>query len=121
MQITDSQFLGKFLYKCIANNIVFNVQDCHNLARVCNIKLDSDYVERVMFHPKSTNTAEGSPNIFVVSKSILGPSYMHPKGVNPYSVKYNISKIIYDLQLGKQNISPDDKINKIIDYIQLLG
>ena len=52
MQITDSQFLGKFLYKCISNNIVFNVQDCHNLARVCNIKLDSDYVERVMFHPK---------------------------------------------------------------------
>jgi hypothetical protein len=121
MQITDGQFLWKFLYKCITKNIIFSDQDCYNLARACNIKLDSDYVERVMFHPKSTNTAEGSPNVFVVSKSLLGPCYMHPKGVNPRSANYNISKIIYDLQLGKQNISPDDKMNKIIDYIQLLG
>jgi hypothetical protein len=35
--------------------------------------------------------------------------------------KYNISRIIYELQIYKQDLSPKDKLQKVFDYIQLLG
>ena len=41
--------------------------------------------------------------------------------MNPKKTNYNLTKIINDLQLSKQNISPYEKLQKVIDYVTLLG
>ena len=73
------------------------------------------------FNPIGTKTVEGNKTTFVVTKSLLGPCYVHPQGTNPKSIKYNISNIIQELKLSQQNISPREKLKKIINYIELLG
>jgi hypothetical protein len=78
-----------------------------------------NYAMEYLFDTRVTSTA--GDNTFVVTKSLLGPCYVHPKGTNPKSVNYNISKIIQELKLNRQNISPDEKLKKITDYIELLG
>ena len=59
--------------------------------------------------------------IYLSSKSLLGPCYVHPQGTNLKNIKYNISKIIQDLKLDRQNISPNEKLQKVIDYIGFLS
>ena len=78
-----------------------------------------NYAMEHLFDTRVTSAV--GDNASVVTKSLLGPCYVHPQGTNPKSVKYNISKIIQELKLDRQNISPDDKLKKITDYIELLG
>ena len=78
-----------------------------------------NYAMEYLFDTRITNAV--GDNASVVTKSLLGPCYVHPQGTNPKSVKYNISKIIHELKLDRQSISPDEKLKKITDYIELLG
>jgi len=78
-----------------------------------------NYAMQYLFDAKVTSTVGDKTSI--ATKSLLGPCYVHPQGTNPKSVKYNISKIIQELNLANQKISPDEKLKKITDYIELLG
>lgn len=78
-----------------------------------------NYAMEYLFDTRVTSVVGDKTS--VVTKSLLGPCFVHPQGTNPKSVKYNISKIIQELKLDRQNISPDEKLKKITDYIELLG
>jgi hypothetical protein len=119
MNFNNNQSLYNFLVTCITKNITFSDQDYYNFSKACNIKADMNYAMEYLFDTRVTSTA--GDNTSVVTKSLLGPCYVHPKGTNPKSVNYNISKIIQELKLNRQNISPDEKLKKITDYIELLG
>jgi hypothetical protein len=119
MNFNNNQSLYNFLVTCITKNITFSDQDYYNFSKACNIKADMNYAMEYLFDTRVTSTA--GDNTFVVTKSLLGPCYVHPEGTNPKSVNYNISKIIQELKLNRQNISPDEKLKKITDYIELLG
>lgn len=121
MKASSNHILWYFTYACMNNNIVFSDVDFYNFAKACNLDVDVNFARKNFFN---NNLPKSTPNVkktFVSSKSLIGPCYIHSLDVNPKSVKYNISKIINDLQLSKQNISPKDKLQKIFDYIELLG
>lgn len=126
MIFDKNQFLWNFIYVCVAKGVTFSDQDFYNFSRACNIKVDMKYAMQNFFDNDLLKSAKdssiiGSSSSFVMSKSLLGPCYVHPKGTNPNSVNYNISKIIQELKLDRQNISPDGKLKKITDYIELLS
>jgi hypothetical protein len=121
MRFDKNQFLWNFIYVCLTKGITFSDQDFYNFSRACNIKVDMKYAMENFFDNGATKSAIGFPTTFVATKSLLGPCYVHPQDTNPKSVKYNISKIIQDLKLDRHNISPDEKLKKITDYIELLG
>ena len=95
-----------FLNECVLNNLVFTEVDYLNFCKVCN-----ERPEKLNFDIKESN--------YVSYKNLLGPCVFHPKNIT--KSEYNITKIIKDLQLNKQSISPTDKMKKIVDYIKLLG
>ena len=119
MRFDKNQFLWNFIYVCVAKGITFSDRDYYNFSKACNIKADMNYAMECLFDTRVTCGV--GDNASVVTKSLLGPCYVHPQGTNPKSVKYNISKIIQELKLDRQNISPDDKLKKITDYIELLS
>jgi hypothetical protein len=119
MNFNNNQFLYNFIYVCLAKGITFSDQDFYNFSRACNIKVDMKYAMENLFDTRVTCGV--GDNASVVTKSLLGPCYVHPQGTNPKSVKYNISKIIQELKLDRQNISPDEKLKKITAYIEFLG
>lgn len=121
MSFDKNQFLWNFLYTCMSKNITFSDNDFYNFSKACNIKVDMKYAMENFFNNGVTKVTEENKTVFVSSKSLLGPCYIHPQGINPKNVNYNISKIIQELQLGKQNITPNEKLKKITDYIELLG
>lgn len=121
MRFDENEFLCNFIYACLSKEITFSDHDFYNFSRACNIKVDMKYAMENFFDNGALKSAIGSPTTFVASKSLLGPCYVHPQDTNPKSVKYNISKIIHELKLNRQNISPDEKLKKITDYIELLG
>jgi hypothetical protein len=105
----------------MTKKITFSDQDFYNFSKACNIKVDMKYAMENFFDNGAAFGLSGSSTTFVASKSLLGPCYIHPQETNPKSVKYNISKIIQELKLDRQNISPDEKLRKITDYIELLS
>ena len=119
MNFNNNKFLYNFLVTCITKNITFSDRDYYNFSKACNIKADMNYAMEYLFDTRVT-IAVGD-NASIVTKSLLCPCYVHPKGTNQKSVNYNISKIIQELKLDRQNISPDDKLKKITDYIELLS
>ena len=119
MNFNNNQFLYNFLVTCITKNITFSDRDYYNFSKACNIKADMKYAMEYLFDTRVTSAVGG--NTSVVTKSLLGPCYVHPQGTNPKSVTYNISKIIQELKLDRQNISPDEKLRKITVYIEFLG
>ena len=126
MNFNNNQFLWNFIHVCVAKGVTFSDQDFYNFSRACNIKVDMKYAMENFFDNGLLKSAKDSSIIgpsltFVMSKSLLGPCYVHPQGTNPKTVKYNISKIIQELNLANQKITPDEKLKKITDYIELLG
>ena len=119
MNFNNNQSLYNFLVECITKNITFSDRDYYNFSKACNIKADMNYAIEHLFDTRVTSTV--GDKISIVTKSLLGPCYVHPQGTNPKSVKYNISKIIQELNLANQKISPEEKLKKITDYIELLG
>jgi hypothetical protein len=93
-------------------NIVFSDADFYNFSKACNLKIDYNYAKSNFFNNNMPK---------VLKNSLLGPCYIHSVDVNPKNVKYNLSKIINDLQLSRQNLTPSEKLQKVIDYITLLG
>ena len=121
MRFDKNQFLWNFIYVCLTKKITFSDHDFYNFSRACNIKVDMKYAMENFFDNGALKSANGSSTTFVASKSLLGPCYIHPEGLSPKSVKYNISKIIQELKLSQQKLTPDEKLKKITDYIELLG
>ncbi len=121
MKFDKNQNLFNFMYFCMVKKITFTDQDFYNYAKACHLKVDMKYALDNFFLDGATKTADGSETIFVATKSILGPCYIHPKEVNPKNVNYSITKIIKELKLANQRISPEEKLKKITDYIELLG
>ena len=98
-----------FLNESIYNNIVFSEVDYLNFCQACNIrpeKIDSNILDN---------------HNYVARKNILGPCVFHPRTIILGKINYNISKIINDLQLSKQNISTEEKMRKIINYVSLVN
>ena len=121
MRYDKNQHLWDFLIICMQKNIIYSDRDFYNFSKACNIKVDMKHAMDDFFNPIGTKIVDGNKAIFEVTKSLLGPCYVHPQGTNPKSVKYNISNIIQELKLSQQNISPREKLKKITDYIELLG
>ena len=121
MRFDKNQFLWNFIYVCLTKKITFSDHDFYNFSRACNIKVDMKYAMENFFDNGALKSANGSSTTFVASKSLLGPCYIHNIDVNPKKTNYNLTKIINDLQLSKQNISPSEKLQKVIDYVTLLG
>jgi len=121
MRFDKNQFLWNFIYVCLSKEITFSDHDYYNFSRACNIKVDMRFAMENFFDNGALKSANGSSTTFIASKSLLGPCYVHPQGTNPKSVKYNISKIIQELNLANQKITPGEKLKKITDYIELLG
>lgn len=97
-----------FLNECILNNLVFTEIDYLNFCKACNIRPD-----KLNFDVKSSN--------YTVYKNLLGPCIFHPRSIKLQNVDYNISKLITELKLNQQPISPAEKMKKIVDYVVLLG
>ena len=97
-----------FLNQCILNNLVFTEIDYLNFCKACN-----ERPEKLNFDIKESH--------YVVYKNLLGPCIFHPKTIKLQNVDYNISKLITELKLNKQLISPAEKMNKIVNYVKLLG
>ena len=121
MRFDKNQFLWNFIYVCLSKEITFSDHDYYNFSRACNIKVDMRFAMENFFDNGALKSANGSSTTFIASKSLLGPCYVHPQGASPKSVKYNISKIIQELKLCQQKLTPDEKLKKITDYIELLG
>jgi hypothetical protein len=102
-------------------NIVFTDVDFYNFSKACNLKVDMNYANENFFKNNMPKVMKNSKKTYVTSKSLLGPCYVHSIDVNPKKVNYNLSKIIKDLQLSKQETTPPEKLQKVIDYINLLG
>jgi hypothetical protein len=121
MKFDKNQDLWNFFYFCMVKKITFTDQDFYNYAKACHLKVDMKYALDNFFLNGATKSLCGNETEFIATKSILGPCYIHPTDVNPKNVKYNISKIIKDLNLANQRISSEEKLKKITDYIELLG
>ena len=121
MKFDKNQDLFNFMYFCMVKKITFTDQDFYNYAKACNLKVDMKYALDNFFLDGATKTVDGSETIFVATKSVLGPCYVHPENINPRNVKYNISNIIKELNLANQRINPEEKLKKITDYIELLS
>lgn len=102
-----------FVTNCMNNNIVFNTVDILNFSNSCNVKPDSKSLKNKI---KLTNFKN-----YNQYKPFLGPVIFCPKNVQLKNTNYNLSKIMLDLKLENQNINPEDKILKIINYIKYLG
>ena len=101
--------------------IVFSDVDYYNFSKACNSAIDMSEANKSFFTNNQPKRLINRNTIYLSSKSLLGPCYIHNIDVNPKKTNYNLTKIINDLQLSKQNISPYEKLQKVIDYVTLLG
>lgn len=101
-----------FVNSCFSNKIVFTEADIVEFAKVCNVNVDYKYLNQYI------NNLE-FPN-YKMRKMLLGPCIFHPTDIYLKDIKYNTNKVIKDLQLSKQNISVDAKMQKIVDYIYFI-
>jgi len=97
-----------FLNECVLNNLVFTEIDYLNFCKACK-----ERPEKLNFDIKKSN--------YLAYKNLLGPCIFHPNSIKLQNVDYNISKLISELKLNNQPISPREKMKKIVDYINLLG
>ena len=102
-------------------NIVFSDVDYYNFSKACKLVPDMNEANHIFFMNNQPKRLINKNTLYISSKSLLGPCYIHPQYISPKKIDYNISKIINDLQLSKQNITPQEKLQKIIDYIGFLG
>ena len=121
METNSNLILWYFTFSLMKENIVFTDVDFYNFSRACNLKVDMNYANKKFFKNNMPKVLKSSSQTYVASKSLLGPCYIHNIDVNPKKTNYNLTKIINDLQLSKQNISPSEKLQKVIDYVTLLG
>lgn len=121
MKTNSNHILWYFTYECMNKNIVFSENDFYNFAKACNLEVDVYFAKKNFFYNNLPKSTPHSKKTFVATKSLLGPCYVHSTDLNPKQVKYNISNIIKDLQLSRQDLTPKDKLQKIFDYIKLAG
>ena len=121
MKSDKNLLLWYFTSQLMNKEIVFSDVDYYNFSTACNSAIDMSEANKSFFTNNQPKRLINRNTIYLSSKSLLGPCYVHPQGTNPKSVKYNISKIIQELNLANQKISPDEKLKKITDYIELLG
>lgn len=120
MKANSNHILWYFTYACMNNNIVFSDIDFYNFSEACNLPVDVQFSKKNFFYNNTPKTTHQSKKTFVTSKSLLGPCYVHSTDVDPKKIKYNLSRIIKELQLSKQDLSPVMKLQKVFDYITLL-
>lgn len=121
MNTSSNHILWYFTFRCMNENVVFTDIDFYNFSKACNLKVDEDYARKNFFFNNLPKTTPHSKKTFIATKSLLGPCYIHSSDTNPKKIKYNLSKIIVDLKLSKQNLTPMDKLQKVIDYVKLLS
>jgi len=121
MNTNNNLILWYFTFNLMKENIVFTDVDFYNFSKACNLKVDMNYANKNFFKNNMPKVMKNSKQTYVASKSLLGPCYVHSVDVNPKKINYNLSKIILDLQLSKQDLTPSEKLQKVIDYITLLG
>lgn len=121
MKTNSNHILWYFTFVCMNENIVFTDIDFFNFSKACNLELDVDYARKNFFFNKMPKTTPHCKKTYVSTKSLLGPCYVHPTDINPKSVKYNLSRIIQDLQLSKQDLTPLAKLQKVVDYVHFLS
>ena len=97
-----------FIRECVDHNLVFTEHDYLVFCNVCNFKPDT-----LNFEAKNYD--------YKTYKNIFGPCVFHPRTLRLIDVDYNISKIINDLKLKNQNLTPYEKMNKIVNYIKLMS
>lgn len=102
-----------FVSSCFLNKIVFTEHDILHFAKTCNVRPNPKLLHECKSELKYPN--------YVCQKSLLGPCFFRPKDVYIKDVNYNIGKIINDLQLSRQNMSVDAKMEKIVTYIKFLS
>lgn len=102
-----------FVSSCMKNGVVFNSVDILNFMNCCNIKPDA-----LKLKTKIKNTNFQNYNHY---KSFLSPSIFFPKNNKLNSINYNLSKIMLELKLENQKISPKDKMDKILNYIKYVS
>ena len=101
----------EFFQKMIENNIVFSKEDYENFMKICNNNVENFEICFKNYDNKN----------YKLSKSFFGKVFVHPKNMNPYTVKYKISDIIWELKLHNQKLNNSDKLNKLINYINYLN
>jgi hypothetical protein len=121
MKSDKNLLLWYFTSQLMNKEIVFSDVDYYNFSRACNSAIDMSEANKSFFTNNQPKRLINRNTIYLSSKSLLGPCYVHPQGTNPKNIKYNISKIIQDLKLDRQNISPNEKLQKVIDYIGFLS
>lgn len=106
------KILNLFVSNCLYEKMAFSDADVCHFSKACNVKVDHKYLDFYFKNLKFPN--------YVSQKSLFGPCIFHPKEIYFKDFKYNIKGIINDTKLSNQNISPDAKMQKIIDYHKFL-
>ena len=102
-----------FVNNCFLEKLVFSEIDIIVFSKACGIEIDYNFLNSYVKNLRYPN--------YVSQKSILGPCIFRPNEIYTNNVKYDIKKIISELQLSRQNISIDAKIQKIVDYCKLVN
>ena len=121
MKANSNHILWYFTFTCMNNNIVFTDVDFFNFSKACNLDVDVKFARKNFFNNNLPKTTPHLKKTFIATKSLLGPCYIHSSDINPKSVKYNLSKIINDLKLSKQSLTPMEKLQKVLDYVKFLS
>lgn len=119
MNTNRNHILWFFTYRCMNENVVFTDVDFYNFSKACNLKVDEGFARKNFFFNNELKTTPHTTKTFIATKSLFGPCYIHSTDINPKNVKYNLSKIIDDLKLSKQNLTPMEKLQKVLDYVKL--
>lgn len=121
MKNNKNLLLWYFTSQLMDKEIVFTDVDYYNFSKACNLSVDMNEAKSVFFTNNQPKRLINKTTIYVSTKSLLGPCYIHPQYLNPKKIEYNITKIINDLQLSKQNLTPQEKLQKVIDYITFMS
>ena len=121
MKLDKNLLLWYFTSQLMNKEIVFTDVDYFNFSKACNLLPDMNEANKIFFLNNQQKRLINKNTIYLTSKSLLGPCYIYPQYINPKKIDYNITKIIKDLQLSRQNMTPQEKLQKIIDYIDFLS
>lgn len=121
MKLDKNLLLWYFTSQLMNKQIVFTDVDYYNFSKACKFIPDMNEANKSFFLNNQPKRLINANTVYLSSKSLLGPCFIHPNYVNPKKVEYNISKIINELQLSKQSLTPQEKLQKIIDYIGFLS
>jgi len=100
-----------FVANIVSNRLVFTEQDYVNFMNICNKKADIVEFKKLKSEISNYN--------YKVSNSFFGKEFIHPNEVNPYRINYNLTDIMNEMKLKNQKINADDKLTKIINYLQI--